>query len=220
MEPVELASVDVVLIVLYFVGVAAVGVASFLRERHAARARASGAHADDFFLAGRSMGWLAVGLSLFVSNIGSEHLVGLAGTAAASGLAVGQFEWTAGLHLLVLGYLLAPIYLGAKIATLPEYLERRYSRKLRSLFSAVTLLIYAFTKLSVSVFSGETWPRYARDAVEIGRSAHADPRPCAFSSGDGAARRLRLEYVRPGHRPRPAHGRIHSARWPRRRDRH
>ena len=87
---------------------------------------------DEFFLAGRSMSWPAIGLSLFVSNIGSEHMLGLAGSAAASGIAVGWYEWSAGLHIQVLGWLFAPIYLRARIATLPEYIERRYSRRLRA----------------------------------------------------------------------------------------
>lgn len=102
------------------------------------------------------MRWPEVGLSLFVSNIGSEHMLGLAGSAAASGIAVGWFEWSAGLHILVLGWLMAPIYMRAGIATLPEYIERRYSKRLRTLLSCISLFIYVFTKLSVSVFSGAT----------------------------------------------------------------
>ena len=102
------------------------------------------------------MKWPAIGLSLFVSNIGSEHLVGLAGSAAATGVPVGFYEWSAGVHILVLGWLFAPIYLRARISTLPEYLERRYSRRLRVMLSVVSLFIYVFTKLSVSVFSGAT----------------------------------------------------------------
>ena len=65
----------------------------------------------DYFLASRDVGWLAIGASLFASNIGSEHLVGLAGTGAASGLAVGHFEWLASFVLLLLGWLFVPFYL-------------------------------------------------------------------------------------------------------------
>eukprot|EP00315_Gephyrocapsa_oceanica_P007475 CAMPEP_0185286224 /NCGR_PEP_ID=MMETSP1363-20130426/2142_1 /TAXON_ID=38817 /ORGANISM="Gephyrocapsa oceanica, Strain RCC1303" /LENGTH=641 /DNA_ID=CAMNT_0027882023 /DNA_START=25 /DNA_END=1947 /DNA_ORIENTATION=+ len=161
-EAAHLAPVDIVLLVLYFVAVALVGLWTYAKGKRSTNTDATA----EFFLAGRSMGWLPIGLSLFVSNIGSEHLVGLAGTAATSGLAVGLYEWSAGIHLLVLGWLFAPIYLRAQLATLPEYLERRFSRRLRSLFSCVTLFIYVFTKLSVSVFSGATvlqsvfgWPR-------------------------------------------------------------
>lgn len=153
--PVNLAAIDVVLIAAYFLMVGVVGLAFWIKERRSASAPGGGS-SEEFFLAGRSMGWPAIGLSLFVSNIGSEHLVGLAGSAAASGLAVGLYEWSAGIHILVLGFLMAPIYLQARIATLPEYLERRYNKRLRSMLSVVSLAIYIFTKLSVSVYSGAT----------------------------------------------------------------
>ena len=78
------------------------------------------------------------------------------GLAAATGVPVGFYEWAFGVHILVLGWLFAPIYLRARISTLPEYLERRYSRRLRVMLSVVSLFIYVFTKLSVSVFSGAT----------------------------------------------------------------
>ena len=93
---------------------------------------------------------------LFVSNIGSEHLVGLSGSAASSGLAVGFFEWHASFALLVLGWVCAPIYIHNKIATLPEYLERRYSPKARTVLAVTSLIAYVLSKLSVSVFSGAT----------------------------------------------------------------
>ena len=131
LEPVSLAAVDAVLIAAYFVMVAAVGFWAWLKERRGARAAEANntaSSSDDFFLAGRSMKWPAIGLSLFVSNIGSEHLVGLAGSAAATGVPVGFYEWSAGVHILVLGWLFAPIYLRARISTLPEYLEACSSR--------------------------------------------------------------------------------------------
>ena len=117
LEPVSLAAVDAVLIAAYFVMVAAVGFWAWLKERRGARAAEANntaSSSDDFFLAGRSMKWPAIGLSLFVSNIGSEHLVGLAGSAAATGVPVGFYEWSAGVHILVLGWLFAPIYLRAR----------------------------------------------------------------------------------------------------------
>lgn len=146
-----LAPIDVVLVVVYFLMVAAVGLGFLLRER-----RNAARNADDFFLAGRSMLWPAIGCSLFASNIGSEHLLGLAGSAAAGGIAVGWFEWSAGIHILVLGRVFAPIYIASGIKTLPEYLERRYDKRMRTLLSLVSLFIYVFTKLSVSVFSAAT----------------------------------------------------------------
>lgn len=144
-ERASLAPVDWGLLFIYFVGVAVAGLICFQWEQRAAGAAGSSGQGgqDQFFLAGRSMSWLPIGLSLFVSNIGSEHLLGLSGSAAADGLAVGIYELTASLDVLVLGWVFAPIYLRSGIATLPEYLERRYSRELRSAFSVVTLLICA-----------------------------------------------------------------------------
>ena len=158
--PAALAAIDIILIVLYFVMVAVVGLVFFFKERAQLRAAkqsgAAAASTEDFFLAGRSMRWPSVGLSLFVSNIGSEHMLGLAGSAAKGGIAVGWYEWSAGIHILVLGWLFAPVYMRSGIATLPEYLERRYSKRLRAMLSCISLFIYVFTKLSVSVFSGAT----------------------------------------------------------------
>ena len=106
--PVTLEAIDITLIALYFVGMAAVGIIFW------ARGGGDGGgqdEAESFFLAGRSMRWPAVGLSLFVSNVGSEHLLGLAGSASATGVACAYFEWSAALHLLLLGWLFAPVYL-------------------------------------------------------------------------------------------------------------
>ena len=112
--PAALAAIDIILIVLYFVMVAVVGLVFFFKERAQLRAAkqsgAAAASTEDFFLAGRSMRWPSVGLSLFVSNIGSEHMLGLAGSAAKGGIAVGWYEWSAGIHILVLGWLFAPVY--------------------------------------------------------------------------------------------------------------
>jgi SSS family solute:Na+ symporter len=108
----------------------------------------------DYFLAGRDVGWLAVGASLFASNIGSEHLVGLAGTGAASGLAVGHFEWIACFMLLLLGWLFVPFYLRSGVYTMPEFLERRYSSAARWYFTWVSVIGYVLTKISVTLFAG------------------------------------------------------------------
>lgn len=109
---------------------------------------------SDYFLAGRDVGWLAVGASLFASNIGSEHLVGLAGSGASSGLAVGHFEWLAVFMLLLLGWLFVPFYLRSSVYTMPEFLERRYNSAARWYFSWVSVIGYVLTKISVTLFAG------------------------------------------------------------------
>jgi len=80
----------------------------------------------DYFLAGKNVGWFAIGASIFASNIGSEHLVGLAGAGASSGVVLGYFELT-GWMILLLGWVFLPFYLRSKVFTMPEFLEKRYS---------------------------------------------------------------------------------------------
>src|ERR671918_93933 len=102
----------------------------------------------------RNVGWFIVGASLFASNIGSEHLVGLAGTGAASGVAVGQFEILASLILLVLGWVFVPFYLKSGVFTMPEFLERRYSRGARRYLAGISIIGYVLTKISVTIAAG------------------------------------------------------------------
>lgn len=109
--------------------------------------------ADDYFLASRNLGWFIVGASIFASNIGSEHLVGLAGSGATSGVAMAHYE----LHawcLLVLGWVLVPFYTRSKVYTMPEFLERRFSPASRWVLSIISLVAYVLTKIAVGIFAG------------------------------------------------------------------
>src|SRR3989441_237408 len=109
--------------------------------------------AADYFLAGRNLGWFLVGASIFASNIGSEHVVGLAGAGATSGVALAHYE----LHawcLLVLGWLFVPFYSRALVYTMPEFLGRRFSPTARWVLSVITLVAHVFTKFAVSIFAG------------------------------------------------------------------
>jgi len=107
----------------------------------------------DYFLAGRHIGWFVVGASIFASNIGSEHIVGLAGTAAKSGLVMGHYELHSWLCLL-LGWVFVPFYLRSKVFTMPEFLERRYGPRSRWLLSLTMLIGYVLTKISVTIYAG------------------------------------------------------------------
>ncbi|XP_004075508.1 sodium/glucose cotransporter 2 [Oryzias latipes] len=145
---------DISVIVGYFVMVLGVGFWSMFRTN---RGTVGG-----YFLAGRSMSWWPVGASLFASNIGSGHFVGLAGTGAASGIAVGGFEWNALFTVLLLGWLFVPVYLTAGVITMPEYLKKRFGGTRISLYlSVVSLLLYIFTKISVDMFSGAVFIQQA-----------------------------------------------------------
>jgi SSS family solute:Na+ symporter len=107
----------------------------------------------DYFLAGRNIGWFAIGGSLFASNIGSEHIVGLAGSGASTGMAMAHWEMHAWVMLL-LGWVFVPFYYRAKVFTMPEFLEKRFSARVRWILSVVSLVAYVFTKVSVTVYAG------------------------------------------------------------------
>ncbi|XP_033928371.1 sodium/glucose cotransporter 2-like [Melopsittacus undulatus] len=155
MEPVPGVSAwDLGVIGGYFMVILIVGLWSL---RKGSRGTVSG-----YFLAGRSMSWAPVGASLFASNIGSGHFVGLAGTGAAGGIAVGGFEWSGMFIVLLLGWVFVPIYLRAGVSTMPQYLQLRFGgRRLRLLLSLLSLGLYISTKISVDMFSGALFIREA-----------------------------------------------------------
>ncbi len=142
-----MTTLDWIVVVLYFVLTFVVAIVVTRR----AKTRET---PDGYFLAGRNAGWFIVGASLFASNIGAEHLVGLAGTGAASGMAVAQFEIMAGLVLLLLGWFFVPFYLRSGVYTMPEFLERRYSSGPRMYLAVVSIVSYVLTKISVTIAAG------------------------------------------------------------------
>ncbi|XP_075756003.1 sodium/myo-inositol cotransporter 2 isoform X2 [Pelodiscus sinensis] len=108
-----------------------------------------------YFLAGGKMVWWPVGASLFASNVGSGHFIGLAGSGAASGIAATAYEWNGMFCVLVLAWLFLPIYLAAGVTTMPEYLQKRFGGKRIQIFLAILyLFIYIFTKISVDMYAG------------------------------------------------------------------
>ncbi len=111
------------------------------------------ATSTDYFLAGREIGWFVVGCSLLASNIGSEHIVGLAGNGASSGMAMAHWELHAWIMLL-LGWVFVPFYYRSGVFTMPEFLERRFNSRTRWALSIVSLIAYVFTKVSVTVYAG------------------------------------------------------------------
>lgn len=107
----------------------------------------------DYFLAGRNASWLVIGASIFASNIGSEHLVGLSGSGAQSGMALAQWELQSWI-ILLLGWFFVPFYWSSKVYTMPEFLERRYNSKSRTFLSVISLVSYVLTKVAVTVYAG------------------------------------------------------------------
>lgn len=107
----------------------------------------------DYFLAGKDATWIAIGASIFASNIGSEHLIGLAGAGASSGMAMAHWE-IQGWMILILGWVFVPFYTRSMVYTMPEFLERRYNPQSRTILSAISLISYVLTKVAVTVYAG------------------------------------------------------------------
>src|SRR4026209_1048596 len=109
-------------------------------------------NAADYFLAGRNLSWWIIGASIFASNIGSEHIVGLAGSGGADGVALAHYE----LHawcLLLLGWVFVPFYMRTRVFTMPEFLEKRFSVESRYVLSIVSLLTFIVSKIAVGIFA-------------------------------------------------------------------
>uniref|UniRef100_A0A8I3SAG0 Sodium/mannose cotransporter SLC5A10 n=2 Tax=Canis lupus familiaris TaxID=9615 RepID=A0A8I3SAG0_CANLF len=151
---VSLHASDIGVLVVYFVFVIGVGVWSSVR---ASRGTIGG-----YFLAGRSMSWWPIGASLMSSNVGSGLFIGLAGTGAAGGLAVGGFEWNATWLLLALGWIFVPVYIAAGVVTMPQYLKKRFGgQRIQVYMSVLSLILYIFTKISTDIFSGALFVQMA-----------------------------------------------------------
>ncbi|PAA78134.1 hypothetical protein BOX15_Mlig023708g1, partial [Macrostomum lignano] len=149
-----LEGLDIAIFVGYFVLVVITGVFSMCITK---RGTVKG-----YFLAGRHMTWLPIGASLFASNIGSEHFIGLAGSGAASGISIGAFELNACILLQLLGWVFLPVYITSGIITLPEYMKRRFGGKRIQVYLAVlSLILYIFTKISVNLYSGAVFIKVA-----------------------------------------------------------
>ncbi|MBN1362742.1 MAG: sodium:solute symporter [Sedimentisphaerales bacterium] len=141
-----LHAVDWLLIAGYFAIVFGIAWWAYLKEKQSQTT-------TEYFLAGRNLGWWVIGAAVFSSNIGSEHLVGLAGSGATDGVAMAHYE----LHawcLLVLAWIMVPFYMRSKVFTMPEFLERRFSPVNRTVLSLISLVAYVLTKLAVGIFAG------------------------------------------------------------------
>ncbi len=139
---------DWIIIGVYFLVIISVAAFASIRERRGAET------AEGYFLAGRHAGWWVIGASLFAANIGSEHLIGLAGAGASSGVAMGQFEIFAVPCLLMLTWFFMPFYLRNGVFTMPEFLERRFSPTARWYLAVVSIVAYVLTKISVTIAAG------------------------------------------------------------------
>ncbi|XP_072045367.1 sodium/mannose cotransporter SLC5A10-like [Amphiura filiformis] len=143
----RLSQTDLAVIGCYLIVILLVGLAAMLRKNRAG--------AEGYFLAGKTVPWYQVGASVFASNIGSHHFVGLAGTGAASGYAVVMFEWLSIWLIITMAFVFLPVYLSSAVFTMPEYLGRRFeSNRIRSYFSVLSLLFLMIMTIPVDLFSG------------------------------------------------------------------
>ena len=144
MQDLSLGTIDLVIVAVYFLLVFAIGF------RMAQRTRSD----EDLFLAGRRLGWIPIGLSLFASNISSTTMIGLAGAAYTWGIAVANYEWMAAPILVVFALFLVPLYLNARIGTVPEFLEYRYDKYVRRYFSLLTIIANIVVDTAGTLFAG------------------------------------------------------------------
>jgi len=107
-----------------------------------------------YFLSGKNVGWIAIGMSIFATNVSSEHFIGLAGSGATRGLAVAQFELMAIFILILLGWFIAPIYLKSGVTTVPELFEKRFDSRSRKFLAGLSIGIYFLTKITVTLLAG------------------------------------------------------------------
>ncbi|MGY9047572.1 hypothetical protein P775_16345 [Puniceibacterium antarcticum] len=139
-----ITSLDIWVLVAYFAVVIAIGI-------WVSRRTQSG---DDLFLAGRSLTWGIIGFSLFASNISSTTLIGLTGAAYSTGIATSAYEWMAGLPLILLAFVFAPLFFKSRVTTIPEWLELRFDRRARLYFSAVTIVLTVIVDTAGGLYAG------------------------------------------------------------------
>ncbi|XP_071952865.1 sodium/mannose cotransporter SLC5A10-like, partial [Antedon mediterranea] len=163
--------IDIAIIVIHFCIVFGIGIWS---TRGSAKGSASG-----YFLAGRNMSWWLVGMSIYVSNIGSSSFIGLASTAAANGYAVISYEFSGVTCLALLGFVFTPVYLSSEAYTMPEYLKKRYGgNRVRMYIAVVTLILIVIASISGEMYAGAIiiqqvleWPLYFSVCLMLGLTA-------------------------------------------------
>ncbi len=140
-----ISGLDLSVIIIYLLGIMAIGIWVGYRKH---------ASSQQYFLAGKSLGWFSIGAALFASNISTIHLVGLAASGHQQGLVIGNFEWMASFCLIILGLFFAPFYFKSRISTLPEYLEKRYSQEARTFLVAIAIFGALMIHIGISLFAG------------------------------------------------------------------
>jgi len=142
-------ALDWTLIAVYLIAVSGLGIAAGFMHRRNERGGGSG----HYFLAGNTLAWPVIGLAMFAANISTVHLVSLAEAAYKFGLVFGNFEWMAGFTLILLSLFFAPLYLRSRVATLPDFLERRFNRGCRDVLSIISLFSAIVIHMGVALYT-------------------------------------------------------------------
>jgi len=158
-----ISDLDLIIIVGYFLLVLGIGIWIGLKTKTE----------EDLFLGGRSLTWGVIGFSLFASNISSTTLIGLSGAAYSSGIAVSNYEWLSGLPLIIMAAIFIPVYLNARITTVPEFLELRFDSRSRKIFSAVTIVISVLVDMAGGLYAGAVVLKVFFPMIELWQTTFA-----------------------------------------------
>jgi solute:Na+ symporter, SSS family len=139
-----ISPIDAAVIAVYLIGITAFGIKVGYQRK---------ATSQQYFLANKSLGWFTVGAAVFTSNISTIHLVGYAAGGARDGLVIGNFEWMACFILILLALMFAPFYINSGVATLPEFMERRYCPAARTFLAVVGILGALLIHIGISLFA-------------------------------------------------------------------
>jgi SSS family solute:Na+ symporter len=145
-QRIEVGPIDLAVILVYLVGIVALGCWAGMRRR--------GQKGSDYFLAGKSLKWPMIGLALFATNISTIHLVSFAQNGYTSGLVYGNFEWMAPFTLVILSLFFAPFYIRSGVTTLPDFMERRYSRGSRDYLALLSIFSAIMVHIGFSLYTG------------------------------------------------------------------
>jgi SSS family solute:Na+ symporter len=145
-QAIEVGGLDMTIILVYLIGIVALGCWAGMRRK--------GAKGSDYFLAGKSLSWPVIGLALFATNISTIHLVSFAQNGYTSGLTYGNFEWMAAFTLVILSLFFAPFYLRSKVATLPDFMEKRFSRGSRDYLAVLSIFSAIVVHIGFSLHTG------------------------------------------------------------------
>ena len=141
----QIGFIDSSIIIIYLIGILVIGIMSVRLKKMTS---------DGYFLAGRGLNWAVIGAALFASNISTIHLVGLAASGYNEGMVWGNFEWLASFSLIILGLVFAPFYFKSKISTLPEFLEKRYDSRSRTVLAFIAIIGALFVHIGLSLYAG------------------------------------------------------------------